>query len=437
MTYSTSSTPSDNLNYQGISVREALSILFERKWSVVAIVFATIATTVAMLYFVLSPKYESSSTLLISFTDVVRPVVNAPPKSDFEKVTDFHTQIDILSSTLLAEQVVEDLNLAETRVLSNLEKIKLSVREVRSQLGQWLGIEKWQKPWDAKGAAIAAIERKLSVESSPESKVLEIKYRAFSPVEAKETLEALIKNFEQYYYQRMGREAQGILRYIEQQIEEVSQELALVEQEILAFKQNNIQNNIQQDSRNLSIPQESRKHQSTDLYYSSLNITDSLELQDEYKLYILRMEEELRVLEQNVPANDPKVIALKKKLKHMLNKINSLPEQELKITQLNRKQKIFQDKYLLLATNLNQARLITMGQLDSLNLIETLTAPAANEKPVSPKKRLILAFSVILSFGLAFAWCYLAYFLDHRIRTPRDLEQFIKVRCIASLAEIK
>jgi uncharacterized protein involved in exopolysaccharide biosynthesis len=404
------------------SIRELLTILFERKLGMAVLFISTLLFTLLIVFYLLSPKYESKAILLVNNTDITQPIVNGPPKSDFEKVTNFHTQKDIIESIRLAAEVVDATQLDQHRALGNIEKLKISIKNLKIWAGEVFSIERWTKPWDPEGAAIAAINKNLKVTTSPESKAIKITYRAYNPQEAADTLQALITRYELYYYQQISNEADGIINYLKAREEESRQQLLESETGILAFKSKD----------RIAIPDKDN-HQK----YSTVNITDSAAVQDEFKLYILQLEEELRILLQKVPEQDPRVIALKEKLSYFITAVNALPKRELELQRLNRLQELAQEKYLLLARNLEQAKLIALGQANNLGLISVLEEPAADESPVSPKKRLILILAVFMGSALALAWAYLAHFLDNSIRRPEDFSSIPSLNCLGSLAEVR
>lgn len=404
------------------SSRELLSIFFERKWGMLAIFLSTIIFTMLIVYFVLTPKFESKATLLINFSDVTRPIVGAAPKSDFEKITEFHTQKDVIKSVKIASEVVERLKLDEVRQISKLESLKIRLKELKVWLGEVFDIEKWQKPWDPEAAAILAVIDNLDIKTSPESKAIKISYRSFNPKESKETLATVIQQFEIYYYQQIQQEASGILSYIEEQIDDSRDELLSIEDRILKLRTSS------------AVPESTTTGTKS---FSTLSITDSIDVKSEYKLYILQLEEEQRQLSQNLPVDDPRLVTLQEKITAMIATLNDLPEKELTYKRLLRLHNLAQDKYLLLAKNLEQARLITHGQAKNLGLIYLLEQPAANEKPVSPKTRLMLFMAIFLGGGLAFAWVYLSHYFDSTIRFPSEFPQNFQIRHLGSLGEIR
>ena len=148
---------------------------------------------------------------------ITQPLVDAPPPSDFEKTIEFHTQQDILQSKTLLTEVVNELNLGETRTIGNIEKMRIWLSGRKRWVGQLLGIKKWDVPFDYTAAANKALINNLKVEAQPDSKLIGVAYTAKAGPEAQETLQKLLDLFTEQYHQRVVDQASGVLRYIESQ----------------------------------------------------------------------------------------------------------------------------------------------------------------------------------------------------------------------------
>jgi uncharacterized protein involved in exopolysaccharide biosynthesis len=73
------------------TLRELVGILFLRKRLILSTFLGVIAVAVFLFFYFLSPTYEVKSTLLIDTSDLVIPIVDGPPVSDLDKMTNFHT----------------------------------------------------------------------------------------------------------------------------------------------------------------------------------------------------------------------------------------------------------------------------------------------------------------------------------------------------------
>lgn len=408
------------------SMRDLLNVLFEHKFSMLLVFFETVGVVAFLVFFLLSPKFSSEAIILVDMSDVIRPVVNAPPKSDFEKLTDFHTQKDILMSKNLIANVARDLNLAEVRTISRIESIRMWVSDVKRSVGHVLGIEKWTKPYDPEEAAISGIRKRLKVSTSPESQAITIRYQSYNPHEAADVINKLIEHYEVFFYQRIQGEASGILAFIEDQIGEVRQSLASSEVALLDFRR--------KDSINLRA-EATAADQGNDAGF--IGITDSIEVQDEFKLYILKMEEELRTLNSELPPGDIKIRDLKEKIRYYVKAVNKIPEKELQLHRLRRELELNQESYIILTKNLTQARVVALSQANKIGLVKVLEEARADESPVSPKRNLALVLSIILGIGLSLAYVYMKNFFQHTLRTPADIQRNLGLRNLASLPEIE
>lgn len=420
---------SDHLSENLLSVREILSILFERKRSVITVFFSVIFATLFLVYIIISPTYEAKAKIIINLNDITAPILSAGSfVSDLEKLTDFHTQKDIISSVIFAERVVDKLQLDQARQLSKVESVKLALKDIRRFFGDLLGIKKWTKAHNSRAASIEAVNSNFALNSKPESRAFELIYRARNPDEAAITLSAIVDEYIQYHHDSLNKRASGFIEYLEQQTIRISGQLAEAEQALLSFRKKDTIN--VDDLAKINVGKTTEN-----IGFSGL--TDSTEIQDELKLYILKMEEEVRNLSARYAADDPKIVELQKKIRSYIHTVNSIPDRELQLFRLKRIIELNQDIFLLMRKNLEQIRVVAIGQTSKLSRISIVENAQANDTPVSPNKRLLLILSVIMGFVLSITWAFLLYYLDHSIGGVRDIRGYLGLRNLGHLPEFK
>lgn len=416
---------SDHLtDSSGMSLREVVTVLFLRKWTIAAVFVGVVGMAAFLTMYLISPNFEASSTIIINTSDLIVPLVDAPPVSDFEKLTTFHTQKDVIRSVPIVASAVDTLNLAENRVIGRIERIKIWLKDIRRELGHLLGIERWQKPHDYEAASIFAIRRGLTVESSPESKVLKITLRTKSPTEAADTLNLILENYIAYNNEMITERAAGLTAYLSQQIDEVKQQLAEAELRLLDFRK--------RDRVELAGVSKS----GGDEELSLIGITDSQVVQNELKMYILTMEDELRQLSSELTQSHPRIVDLKKKLASYVAALETLPDRELELVRLERERETLQDSYLFLKKNFDKAEMVAAGNTANINLVTIMEEPKPDETPVSPKPRLTIALASVLGIILGIVCAIAVDFLDHTIRTVRDVEVHLGLRTLGSLRKL-
>ena len=69
-----------------ISKRDILAILFRHIWSGIAVFMATILVALFLLFYLISPAFESDAVVIMNNSFLTHPLRDAPPDSDLEKM---------------------------------------------------------------------------------------------------------------------------------------------------------------------------------------------------------------------------------------------------------------------------------------------------------------------------------------------------------------
>lgn len=408
-----------------VSVREILGVLFLRKWVVLSMFALVVAGASFLTFYLLSPTYEASATITIQPSNLVNPLSEGVPQSDFEKAVSFQTQKDIIKSALIAGHVVDRLDLGHKRTLSRLEIITGALREFKRSLGKALGIASWTKPEDPRALAIDAVLDRTEITTKPESQALKISYRARNAQEAADTVNALVDEFKQYYYGQIRERASGMLGYVNERMQGAEKKLRDSEQALLAFRKHDT----------LVAPPHATVAKGKDM--GMVGITDSVQVQNEMKTYVLAMEDELRKVLSEYPETHPAARELKARIAAYTETMNAIPGRELELFRLKRELEVNQTAFLDLRKSFERVRLISEGSPDAIRLITVVDPAGPNDSPVSPKPKIAMSLAIVfgLVFGIVAAFCL--EYLDHRIRSVQDLERHVGVHLIASVEELK
>jgi uncharacterized protein involved in exopolysaccharide biosynthesis len=411
-----------------ITKREMLAIFFRRKWEMVGIFVASIAIAAFFAYYMLSPNYDTEAKIIINSSYLTEPLRDAPPESEFEKLAGFHTQRDLIESERMAREAVKRTNLAERRVIGRVEKLQIFVGDIQRFFGRLLGIESWAKPWSAEGAAIAEVDEWVRTSALPDSKAIKVTYRAKDPHEAVDVLNAVLAAHREYYYETYRQRAAGVGKFLQQEFELALTEIREAENALLQFRLKD-----RMETAKLNLPGRSNPAQP-----SFVGITDSTKVQDELKLYVLKLEEELRQAGDitDNQRRDRLRADISSRMKLYLDALNALPERELEMVRLRRKYDAANDTFQILQRNLARAKIVAEGDSQQVRLIEVFEKPMLKETPVSPKKRLIMIMAALLGAVLAITWAVVANYLDHTLRTPWDVERHLGLRLVGSLRRI-
>lgn len=408
-----------------ITKREILAILFHRKWTMLLVFASSVGIAAFFAYYLISPTYEAEAKIIINSSYLTEPLRDAPPESEFEKLAGFHTQREILESERIAAEAARRTKLAERRVISRIEQLQIFVGDVKRFVGRLLDIERWKKPWSAEAAAIGEVDEWLRVAALPDSKALRITYRAKDPQEAADVLNAVIDAHVEYYYGVYRKRAEGIVNFLEQDFARASEEVRTAENALLRMRK----------SDRLAPARSGAAREAAE---GIVGITDSTKLQDEVKLYVLKLEEELRIAGE-IPDHGRRErmrADISARLKVYQDALNSVPSRELDLVRLRRIYDSANDNFQILQRNLTRARLVAGGETDKIRLIEIFERAKASDDPISPKKQLILSLAALMGAVLALTWAFVAHYLDHSVRAAHDVERYLGLKLLCSIRKM-
>ena len=416
-----------------ISKREMLAVLFQRRVGILLILLSCVGGAAFGVFYLISPTYQAEAVIIFNSNFLTEPLRDAPPESDFEKLATFHTQRDIFTSDRIAGEAARRTDLAKSRVISRIERIEMFVGDIKRWIGTELGIKKWTKPWSAEAAAIGAVKDGVKTFALPDSKAIRVTFRSKDPHETVVVLNAILEAQGDYFYGVIRDKAVGIEKYLAQEFARTRESLKESEDALYRFKQRDTM-------ATMLLPKEppaTNGLRSAPLP-SIVGVTDSTKMQEEMKIYILKLEEELRLAEQIVDNEKRQRLTtdLKARLRAYVNAVNVIPNRELELIRLKREYDTMQDSYQLLQRNLLKARIVSTGELDKMNLIDVFQRPFESEDIVFPQRRVIVTLAALLGVVLALTWAFMMDYLDHSIRGARDVQRYLGLRLLGSLRRI-
>jgi uncharacterized protein involved in exopolysaccharide biosynthesis len=510
-------TDAHDLDDSGMTARELLGILFSRWRTMLAVFIGVVGITAFLVFYFISPAYQAAATIVISGNNLSTPLLEALPITDFEKITAFQTQKDVLQSTSLAARVVDKLDLIHRMQLSRYQRLRLTLREWKRQVGKSLGIESWSKPENMRALAIKILLDRMQITTKPESQAIKIAYQAGDPKEATETLSALIDEFGDYYNRRIHERAEGAAALLQEQLGDMQDSLRQSEEAMVKFRKSDSlqldllrpvpQNRGNPHARGASdalsnsqrVPTDSRSvpgpttrtaaassapaapdhrsavgggpgagnmvvgseapvrmapvaqlpsdranssngpapsRMSSSSEMSITGLTDSQSVQNELKVAILSMEEELRKMRIEYPDTRPEVVELRARIANYVAALNQLPERELELLRLKRELDMRQDALLTLQRSYEKARFVARGTIAKADLISVLERPVAADDAVSPKPRLTMALAVVFGGLFGMIWAICLHYIDPRLTGPRDVRRYLRTRVIGSMAAV-
>jgi uncharacterized protein involved in exopolysaccharide biosynthesis len=129
--------------------------------------------------------------------------------------------------------------------------------------------------------------------------------------------------------------------------------------------------------------------------------------------------------------------SINEKLEMIREEADDLVQKERFLNDLNRKVTLLQENYLLYASKTEDARIFSERKkrnLANVSIAEHATRPA---KATFPKTKLMLVVSIIIGFFAAIGVPFTLEFLDHRIKTSQEVENFLSLPVICTLPEVK
>ena len=207
------------------SVRDFLTVLFHRKriiltFAVTVFVVATLAS------FLMSPVYETRATILVKKSQAEVPLV--PTESSqliISQLTeeDLNSEIEILKSRQLVEEVLEALGVDESWRKKNL------VGDALRGLRQILGAAKLSYSEEL----MLHLQKELEISAVRRSNVIQVSYRSTDP----EWATRIVQTLTEHYLEHRTRvyQSPNAVSFFEEQMQEAEERLRRDEQALARF----------------------------------------------------------------------------------------------------------------------------------------------------------------------------------------------------------
>src|SRR5579862_3393763 len=171
---------------QESAITDSIRILVKRKWTVV-ICLVSIFTVVAIASLRMTPIYEASGTIEINKPDSTLSFQNSASFSvDYYDPTELETELKILQSDLLATQVIRELNLDRRP-------------EIGGQAPPASPLELAPDPLQSDPTKVPAMvggfKSNLRVALSPNTRIIEVRYRSADPQMASNVVNTLMQTY--------------------------------------------------------------------------------------------------------------------------------------------------------------------------------------------------------------------------------------------------
>lgn len=203
---------------------------------------------------------------------------------------------------------------------------------------------------------------------------------------------------------------------------------------------------------NTQLPELKQQLQQSEAKYNQFrNAHGTIDLNEEAKISLQRsaaaktklldLQQRKAELLTQFTEQHPLVMGLNSQIRAMSSEINTvaahikqLPMLEQEVVSLNRDIKVNSDLYSALLNTSQQLRLITVGTVSNVRMVDT---PMMPEKPVRPNRPMIIALAVLLGLFLGVISAFIKKSLRGVIDDPHEIEKMLGVPVYASIPHSK
>jgi len=466
-----------------VDLMEYWGVIVKRKW--VLITFAgSLIFFVAIFSFLVTPKYESTSTLLIEEgTSKILSIDETFGYQSpvFRDLRFFNTQLELLKSKSLAERVARKMNLLSR---PEFEKYKEQKKSFLSSVGDFLTF-KWLKSkkdgannrskylsqLNPYSEIIKEFQKSVKVKPIRDTKLVEVSFTSTSPILASGICNNLADEFINFSIEKRYETTRQASDFLSNQIADRREDLAAKERELQKYGQDKNLFYLS-DAESVALSKFSdlnkaytqtqidrTKAEATYLELKDLDIdsitqsnnpvvqgirTDYTGIKNEY-------EEKSKIYKPNYP----EMIKLKARLDSMNEELQKAADgaeseyrtalkREYSLKSLLDKQKedvakmnssailynslkieIENKRNLLNSLEEKQSETLVSEKLGGLKAgnISIIDRAEIPKNPVSPKKKLNLILALLMGIFGGVGLCFIFEYLDNTVKGPEDVER--------------
>ncbi|NIO49358.1 MAG: polysaccharide biosynthesis tyrosine autokinase [Candidatus Aminicenantes bacterium] len=467
-----------------VDLIEYWRVIVRRKW--VIMTFAcTLIFFVGVFSFLATPKYKSTTTLLIeeesSRVLSIDDTFGYQP-GVFRDMRFYNTQLKLLESESLAERVARKMNLLsrpEFGAGENSEKgLIASAKDLLSF--KWITAQKKSKdknsefliPSDPYSEVAKKVQGNIKVRPVRDTKLVEVSFTSSSPILATEVVNTLAVEFINFSIEKRYETTQQASDFLSEQIANLRDDLAAKERELQKYGQekelfflsdtestavskfadlNKAYTQAQIDRIRTEAAYLELKSLKADSLPQFVNNPVIQQLKTEYT----RIKNEYEEKSKKFKPSYPEMITLKAKLDSMWNELKkavdaaeseyrSALKKEVSLKNLLRRQRadvVRMESNAILYNSIkieveNKRRLLNslverqnetlvsarLGGLKTSN-ISIIDKAKVPKNPVSPKKKLNLFLALLVGLFGGVGLCFFFEYLDNTVKGPEDVEK--------------
>lgn len=405
-----------------IDLAQYWAVVSKRKWGILFL--ATLITLLSILIvFSITPVYKATSTLLIEQQQSKMPSIEDIYGLAGQNWEYYQTQLELLKSRKLAEQVISALKLKEKPEFLPKEGGFSPVASLR----QWLSatVKKYlvqdqgssEEKDNSHNLIVAAFQERLTAELIKDTQLITLSFESEDPELAAEVANALgLAYIDDQLASRVDMTRQATI-WMEQRLKVLKEKLQISDQELQAYKE---------------------QHGLIDVKGVSTLTEQEL---DELTTQLIQARSKYNELGKRYGAKNPKMIAADAELKQAQralsrgkSRIQSIGRKAVKLRELQRQVNSNRQLYDTFLSRLKEASQVVELQAVNARISDPAVAPVI---PFKPKRGLIvlLAFFVSLMLGVLLAFLYEA--LDKTFKGTSDIEDKLGQPILGLLPIIK
>ncbi|QIC71530.1 polysaccharide biosynthesis tyrosine autokinase [Acinetobacter indicus] len=296
------------------------------------------------------------------------------------------------------------------------------ISQLQSEYGLWkVGIysqDSFDSTYLIQKQSLPAAVRSLLADYSVAEKgkltgVLGLNYQGTDKQHITQVLNAILAAYSQQNIERRSAETAQTLKFLEDQLPELKQQLDVAEREFNRFRQQ----------------------------YNTVDVTKESEL---YLTQSVTLETQKAGLEQKVAEASAKytaehpimqqmnaqLTAINKKINELDGTLRRLPELQRQYLQLFREVEVKQQLYTGLLNSYQQLRIAKAGEIGNVRIVDTAVEPIA---PIAPKKLQILILSIVLGGFLGTLLALLRNMLRSGVKDSTQIENELDLPVYATV----
>lgn len=294
--------------------------------------------------------------------------------------------------------------------------------QIQSRYGLWKVAIYSKDPLDStyniqKLTLPAAVQRILNnysvAEKGKMTGVLGLNYQGQDKQHITQVLNAILTAYSQQNIERRSAESAQTLKFLDEQLPELSQQLDQVEREFNQFRQ---------QYNTVDLTKESELY----LTQSIALETQKAELELKVAEASARYTEEHPVMEQM----NAQLGAINSKIAALGNTLKQLPDLQRRYLQLYREVEVKQQLYTGLLNTYQQLRIAKAGEIGNVRIVDTAVEPI---EPIKPKKLQIIILSIFLGGFLGTLLALLRNMMRSGIKDSAQIERELDLPVYATV----